>query len=197
MATQLLLRALTTQELANDMSLLPLIDMINEIYTENLEGVQDIIDRYSGPNEFLKDLGTDGLCAFLLDPSKDNRPVAMAAVKRWKGYRGSGSPHNGGMDWEVGPVASHRDTQYRKKGLVDRCLEALYSRLLAQAQTGTVRLHMTVLEVPNAPYWRRKGYQQDGERWEIPPGEWHKVDGYTVVDMLKEISVSSSTSSGP
>jgi hypothetical protein len=189
MATSLSVRVLTTQELAGDASLLPLIDMINQVYGAGLEGVaEDILDRYSGSDDLLQELGTEGLCAFVLDSSNDNRPVAVAGVKRWKGYRNNGNPHNDGRDWEIGPAASHRDPQYRKKGLVDRCLQALYTHLLTQTETGPVRLHMTVLEDVNAEYWKRKGYKQDGERWLIPKGRWHKLYEYVVIDMLKEIS---------
>lgn len=190
MATSLLLRVLTTQELECDKSLLPLINMINQVYRRGLPGVEDLLDRYSGPDDLLSDLGTDGLCAFVLDSSQNLRPVAVVGAKRWKGYRNNGNPYDDGSDWEIGPAASDSDPQYRKKGLVDRCLESLYTRLLAKAQSGTVRLRMTVLEDVNAEYWRRKGYRQDGERWVIPRGRWHKVFEYTVIDMLKEISVS-------
>ncbi|KAK5059938.1 hypothetical protein LTR84_009821 [Exophiala bonariae] len=189
MATSLLLRVLTTQELAADKSLVPLVNMINNVYGRGLEGVEDLIDRYSGSDALLDDLGTEGLCAFMLDTSQNLRPVAVVGAKRWKGYRNRGNPYDNGGDWEIGPAASDGDPQYRKKGLVDQCLEALYTRLLAGEQAGTVRLRMTVLEDVNAPYWRRKGYEQDGERWVIPRGRWHKLFEYTVIDMVKEISV--------
>lgn len=188
MATGLSVRVSTIQELAGDEFLRPLIQMINETYGAALEGVEDMLDRYSGSDDFLQELGMDGLCAFVLDSSSNNRIVAVVGAKRWKGYRNNGNPHNDGRDWEIGPAASHKDPQYRKKGLVDRCLQALYTRLLTQAETGPVRLHMTVLEDVNAEYWKRKGYKQDGERWLIPKGRWHKIYEYVVIDMIKEIS---------
>lgn len=190
METNLALRVLTTQELAKDPSLLPLIQMINETYGTNLEDPEDMHDRYSESDELLQELGPDGICAFVLDCGKNNSPVAVVGAHRWKGHRTNGNPNDDGRDWEIGPAASHRNPQYRKKGLVERCLQALYARLLAQAEAGPVRLHMTVLEDLNAEYWKRKGYKQDGERWLIPKGRWHKLHEYIVIDMLKEISPS-------
>ncbi|KEF53940.1 uncharacterized protein A1O9_09735 [Exophiala aquamarina CBS 119918] len=194
METNLVLRVLTTQELAKDPSLIPLIQMINETYEGNLEDPEGINDRYSGPDELLQELGADGLCTLVLDCGNNNSPVAVVGARRWKGHRNYGNPQDDGRDWEIAPAASHRDPKYRKKGLVDRCLQAVYAHLLAQAGTGAeagprpVRLHMTVLEDLNAEYWKRKGYKQDGDRWLIPKGRWHKFHEYTVIDMLKEIS---------
>lgn len=192
METNLALRVLTTQELGKDPCLLPLIQMINETYSTNLEDPDHINDRYAEADELLQELGPDGICALILDCTngKNNSPVAVAGVHRWKGNRNNGNLkfEDDGRDWEIAPAASLRDPKYRKKGLVDRCLQALYTRLLAQVEAGPVRLHMVVLEDLNAEYWKRKGYKQDGERWLIPKGRWHKLHEYVVIDMLKEIS---------
>lgn len=191
MAVALSLRVLTTQELADDKALLPLVIMINEAYkrAEEVYAEGPVTARYLGPAALLEDLGSDGLCVLISDPSKDNTPVAVAGAKRWI-PQGMGNPNKDGREWEITPVAVFSHPEYRKRGLVDQCLKALYPYLLERVEDGPVRLWIKVVEDLLSEYWARKGFKQVGPQWFIPIGQWHRSRGFTLIDMLKEISQS-------
>jgi hypothetical protein len=192
MAAALSLRVLTTQELADDKALLPLVVMINEAYNRAEEEYAEgpVTARYLGPAALLEDLGSDGLCVLISDTSKDNTPVAVAGAKRWKGPQGMSNPNKDGREWEITPVAVSSHPEYRKRGLVDQCLKPLYTRLLERVEDGEVKLWVKVVEDLLSEYWSRKGFKQVGPQWFIPIGQWHKSRGFTLIDMLKEISQS-------
>lgn len=190
MEAALSLRVLTTQELADDKALPPLVIMINEAYkrAEEQYAGGPVTARYLGPAALLEDLASNGLCVIIFDTSKGNTPVAVAGAKRWKGSQGMGNPDKDGREWEITPVAVSSNPEYRKRGLVDQCLKALYTRLLERVEDGTVRLWVKVVEDLLSEYWARKGFKQVGPQWFIPIGEWHRNRGFTLIDMLKEIS---------
>lgn len=191
MASSLQLRVLSAQDLKIDEVLAPTCLLINQSYNERES--EGLLDRYSSPAEFLNDLGTDGLCAIIIDSGKGNVPVAVAVAKRWKERQkdsatASSSNDDDVQDWEIGPAASYNRPEYRRKGLMDRCLQSLEARLLSQSQKGSVRLWVKTVEDMYAGYWGRKGFEQCGASYVIPVGEWHRDRSYTLVDMVKEIS---------
>ncbi|ETI20613.1 hypothetical protein G647_08651, partial [Cladophialophora carrionii CBS 160.54] len=189
------LRVLTAPELWNDAVLVSTCLLINESYKgRESEG---LLDRYPSAEDFARDLGVDGLCAVIQDSRRENRPVAVAVAKRWKGRRkddddddddDATAPDAGTRDWEIGPAASRSLPEYRGRGLVERCLQGLSARLVAQVTEGPVRLWVKVVEELYAAYWARKGFVQCGASYVIPVGEWHHNRAYTLVDMVKEIS---------
>jgi hypothetical protein len=197
-SSHLALRILTAPELWSDTVLVPTCTLINESYKgRESEG---LLDRYPSAEDFARDLGADGLCAVIQDSRLENRPVAVAVAKRWKGRRkdddgdGDGSGHRatapdaGTRDWEIGPAASRSLPEYRGRGLIERCLQGLSARLVARVTEGPVRLWVKVVEELYAAYWARKGFVQCGASYVIPVGEWHRDRAYTLVDMVKEIS---------
>ncbi|EXJ54524.1 hypothetical protein A1O7_09864 [Cladophialophora yegresii CBS 114405] len=190
----LVLRVLTAPELWSDAVLVPTCTLINESYKgRESEG---LLDRYPSAEDFARDLDTDGLCAVIQDSRHENRPVAVVVAKRWKGRRKdvdddddrATAPDAGTRDWEIGPAASRSLPEYRGRGLVERCLQGLSARLLAQVTEGPVRLWVKVVEEFYAAYWARKGFVQCGASYVIPVGQWHRDRAYTLVDMVKEIS---------
>ncbi|KAL6248378.1 hypothetical protein RBB50_004633 [Rhinocladiella similis] len=186
MASQLFLRVLTASELQNDDVLVPALELINASYKER--EAEGLLDRYSSPEVFLQDIGTDGLCAIVQDREKNNLPGAVAVAKQWKGQRDQSMSRTDGRDWEIGPAASRNLPQYRQKGLIERCLQSLSVRLLDQAGDGTVRLWVMVVEELYSTYWARRGFEQYGSSYVVPVGEWHRDRSYTLIDMKKEIS---------
>ncbi|OCT48534.1 hypothetical protein CLCR_04353 [Cladophialophora carrionii] len=191
-APHLALRVLTAPELWSDAVLVPTCALINESYKgRESEG---LLDRYPSAEDFARDLGVDGLCAVIQDSRHENRPVAVAVAKRWTGRRKDDDDDRataldaGTRDWEIGPAASRSLPEYRGRGLVERCLQGLSARLIAQVNEGPVRLWVKVVEELYAAYWARKGFVQCGASYVIPVGEWHRDRAYTLVDMVKEIS---------
>ncbi|KAJ9603325.1 hypothetical protein H2200_012103 [Cladophialophora chaetospira] len=189
MASHLAIRVLTAQQLRHDEVLLPACVLINKSYNERES--EGLLDRYPSPEDFLADLGSDGLCAIIQDGQNERLPVAIAATKRWKGRRkdqDANSNDEGIRDWEIGPAASRSSPQYRGRGLIEQCLQALSARLLIEVRDKPVRLWVKVVEEMYAKYWARKGFEQYGSSYVIPVGEWHRDRAYTLVDMVKEIS---------
>jgi GNAT superfamily N-acetyltransferase len=192
-SSHLALRVLTATELWGDAVLVPTCTLINESYKERES--KGLLDRYTSAEDFARDLDADGLCAVIQDSRHENRPVAVAVAKRWKGrrkddddYDCATAPDAGTRDWEIGPVASHSLPEYRGRGLIERCLQGLSALLVAQVTEGPVRLWVKVVEEFYAAYWARKGFVQCGASYVIPVGEWHRDRAYTLVDMVKEIS---------
>ncbi|OAP62528.1 hypothetical protein AYL99_04733 [Fonsecaea erecta] len=195
-SSYLALRVLTASELWSDTVLVPTYTLINESYKERES--EGLLDRYPSAEEFARDLDVDGLCAVIQDSRHENRPVAVAVAKRWKGRRkddndddndnSATAPDARTRDWEIGPVASRSLPQYRGRGLIERCLQGLSARLVAQVTEGPVRLWVKVVEEFYAAYWARKGFMQYGESYVIPVGEWHRDRAYKLVNMVKEVS---------
>ncbi|KIX10433.1 uncharacterized protein Z518_01515 [Rhinocladiella mackenziei CBS 650.93] len=187
MASNLLLRVFTADDLRNEEELLvALLDMVNKTYRSHHE--EGIISRFATSDEIWRELGEDGQCAVIQIPERGGLPVAMACAKRWKSHAEEEHPVGETNDWEIGPVASRNDSQYRKKGLADRCLIALYDA--ARSRSGEkkfVRFWVRLIENRVADYWRKKGFVQVGPRWLIPKGEWHKEKEFVMIHMCKEI----------
>src|ERR1700744_3959147 len=132
MALHLSLRILSIRELRNDEILVPTFVLINESYKEH-EG-EGVADRFPTPEDFLQDLEVDGLCAIIQDSEKSNLPVAVVVAKRWKGRQDEANIGAHARDWEIGPAASRNLPQYRKRGLIERCLQGISPILLDRAE---------------------------------------------------------------
>ena len=187
MSSVLPLRLFTAKELENEKTLvISLMDMVNDAYA--LQELEGSISRFKDSDEIWKDLGDDGLCAVVQDPDNGDLPVAMACAKRWTKCGGTACEPEATGDWEIGPAASRNDPRYRKKGLVDRCLNVLYDALLDRSGAKTLTLWMKVVENLVADFWRKKGFAQVGPRWIIPRGEWHRDQEFILIDMCKVVS---------
>ena len=189
--TSLPLRILTAQDLAHDTVLLPAFSLINNSYNERQDLEDGSLPRYPDAEALLQDVGDDSLCAIIQDTSveAENIPVAVVIVKRWRGRQGESFVDAGRVwrDYEIGPAVTLNLPAYRGRGLISRCISALSSRLLSQVE-GPVYLWVKVVEEIYAGYWARRGFEQVGERYVIPVGEWHSKRAYTLVDMRKEVS---------
>ncbi|KIW13173.1 hypothetical protein PV08_08360 [Exophiala spinifera] len=187
----LLLRVFDPKDLHDQPLLLSrLMVMLNDAYSEI--DAPDSFPRVSTPDALWEEFGPDGICAIIQDSANDDIPVAIAGAKRWhKQALGDGidEPRN---EWEVSAVASQNDLRYRRRGLVDRCLNVLRERLLQKFPRQCVCLWVRAESGIRVDYWRKKGFVVVGEPWTIPVGEWHRDLSFTGVTMRKTISRSTS-----
>ncbi len=187
MASSIPLRILTARDLQTEAILVPAFTLINDSYNERQDLAEGSLPRYPSPESFLQDLGPDGLCAIVQDTGSHNIPVAVVIAKRWKGRSDLDNSDDGTCrEYEIGPAASRNGSEYRGRGLISRCLQAISSRLLSQVE-GPVCLWVKVVEETYGSYWARRGFVQYGERYVIPVGEWHRSRAYTLVDMKKDV----------
>jgi hypothetical protein len=187
MALKLSLRVLTSNELKLEQSLcISLVEMINKAYcTREGEGS---LCRFPDLDAMWNEMGDDGIFVILLDLEHGDAPVAVAGAKRWKKQISAAEGMKDLSEWEISPLATRTDPSYRKKGLVDCCLPALYDALLERTEkVQELRLWVQVVEDYYADYWGRKGYSQVGGRSIIPKGEWHEHREFTLVDMCKTV----------
>jgi hypothetical protein len=147
-----------------------------------------------------------------------HHPVAVAGIKPWKGRAvdlwelqkaksalqgthqtmasdqnpataGATSPN----DWEVSVCASRNDPQYRRQGLVMRCLDVLLQQLRAsRLQSGVsespISLWVTALEgVGNVEYWQRRGFVMQGETQTAPAGLWGAYRPFKIGTLKKTV----------
>ena len=94
------------------------------------------------------------------------------------------------VDWEVFSVATLGIPRYRKKGLVDQCLRKVDQELLQRAKLAhvegykhKVQMWLHTIDEVNGTYWRKKGFQDVGERHILPKGVWNKELDFTLVKM--------------
>jgi hypothetical protein len=201
MASGLTLRILDAAQLRQEHALLAsLTDLVNETYREI--DAPGSFARLPTQDALWREFGRNGFCVILQDPGRGDLPVAITGAKRWKKERKDDDEiNNAGLiepepswpdEWEIGPVATRKEPQYRRKGLIDRCLASLYRALLEESggggQTGEVTLWMKVEEGIRIGYWTKKGFRQVGPWWSVPVGEWHTDLGFRGIDMRKTIS---------
>jgi len=91
-------------------------------------------------------------------------------------------------------AATANAPQYRKRGLVDKCLAAINRELLTrvrkrEGEDGVARRVLSWIRAAdeaNGDYWRKKGYVQVGGISVIPKGVWSHDRDFHVVTMFKE-----------
>ncbi len=205
MEPNLSLRILDGAELRQERALpASLTNFINAAYRE-IEPPGSF-DRLPTQDDLWQELSHDGgFCVILQDLSRGGLPVAITGAKRWNKNKwkkeGLDDDNNarvtepdpsGREEWEIGPVATLNEPQYRKRGLIDRCLACLYNTLLeptpGKESKTDITVWMKVQKGFRIDYWTRKGFKQVGPESSIPVGEWHSELGFVVFDMCQTIS---------
>src|SRR5262245_15643685 len=139
MAASLQPRVVTGANLPGEKELLATVQaLVNKCY--NPQQCETMKPRYHSPDEIYQEIGEDGFLVAIVDPTAGGAAVAAAGVKRWR----TTTPRieNGiwYQNWEIGPAATLNTPEYRKKGLIDRCLQALYDSLLEREPEARIKL---------------------------------------------------------
>jgi hypothetical protein len=88
------------------------------------------------------------------------------------------------QEWELFGVATINMPLYRKKGLIEKCIEPLRDELMTRYTRKPVIWAQAIEEI-NGNYWCKKGYVPIDEGVLIPKGVWsHSVD-FTIISMTR------------
>lgn len=102
-------------------------------------------------------------------------------------------------EWEISTCATADGAQYRGKGLMTKCVDALIEHLrFLQKQLresgdprGGLPIHLWVTALvgsPNPSYWARRGFVNDGPPDAAPKGMWTSLSAFEIQTMKKELS---------
>lgn len=160
-------------------------------------------NRMDSEDQLIAELGDQGMAAIAFDTTSElHAPVAIACVKPWKGklidlwHKQHGAVHArdsytpGPNDWEVATCVSKRSPQYRGKGLVVQCLDAVYGHLrqIRELSGQPITLWITALEgVGNVEYWHRRGFSRYGAVDDAPVGLWGARCPFQIGTLKKDL----------
>lgn len=127
--------------------------------------------RFQTASEVSKELGDDGIIAIAFDPvsgADRDKAVACISAKKYDPPEIDGSVDRGEemLNYRLYAVATLKDPQYRKKGLIPLCLSALKAALPPTSQ-----LWIETAEEANGPYWQSRGFEL-AKSEKKPKGFW-------------------------